>query len=193
MTELIMVRHGETRANLDGKYCGRLDPPLSETGINSVNKTARTLAAFRPARIYSSEALRARQTAAIIEPNGTVVCLQALREMNFGEFEGLNANEIQSRMPDIWKRYIDNYRNFTFPGGDNVNDYLTKSAETINAIITESIDGGVLIVSHKGFILSALSSLLHGDSHHIFSYDISPAGFARLSLAGGFPVLKQLV
>ena len=192
MTELILVRHGRTRANLEGLYCGQLDLPLLEEAIEEVSQTALALSAFHPHRVYCSDLLRARQTAKIIAPDSAAVLLPSLREMDFGAFEGLNADEVQLRYPDVWHAYMDDYMRFTFPGGDNVANYLTKSSEWINGIIREAKGSCVLIVSHKGFILSALSHILHGDCKHIFCYDIPPAGFARLSIGDGYAVLRQL-
>ena len=193
MTELVLVRHGATEMNLSGRYCGRLDPPLTEAGRAAVRETARQLADFRPERVYCSPALRAKETAAIIAPDVPAVELPALREMDFGAFEGLVADEIERRMPEVWQAYMTDWLHFTFPQGDSVQEYLAGAANTIRAIIEKNVDGGVLVVSHKGFVVAALSSLLHGDSTHLFCYDIRPAGFARLTAAGGFPVLTQLI
>jgi len=193
VTELVLVRHGATELNLSGRYCGRLDPPLAEPGRAAVRKTARQLAGFLPERVYCSPALRAKETAAIIAPDVPAVELPALREMDFGAFEGLVADEIERRMPEVWQAYMTDWLHFTFPQGDSVQEYLAGAANIIRAIIDEALDGGVLIVSHKGFIMAALSALLHGDSTHLFCYDIRPAGFARLTIAGGSPVLTQLI
>ena len=193
MTELILARHGATELNISGRYCGRLDPPLAEAGLAAAQETARRLAGFRPERVYCSEARRARETAAIIAPDGPAILLPSLREMNFGAFEGLTAGEVERQMPEAWQAYLADWRHFTFPGGDNVQEYLTGAANTIRAIVGEPVDGGVMIVSHKGFLIAALSTLLHDDSGHLFRYDIRPAGFARLTMAGGFPVLTQLI
>ncbi len=193
MTELVLVRHGATRENLEQRYCGRLNPPLASEAAGEVRRTAGLLSGWEPTHVYCSEALRARQTADIVAPGRSVIYLEALREMDFGRFDGLSANEIQNRMPDVWQAYMDDYSRFTFPDGDNVKDYLTNSFKTIKAIIRETDGGRILIVAHKGFVLSALSHLLHGDSDHIFSYDIRPAGFAKLAVGNGFAVLKQLI
>ena len=192
MTELILVRHGRTQANMNGVYCGRHDLPLTQEGLEDARRTALALSAFNPSHIFCSDTLRTRQTARIIAPGTEAVIRPDLREMSFGAFEGLCADEIQRCMPDRWQAYMDDYMSFTFPGGDNVRSYLTKASETINGIIREAQNCRVLAVSHKGFILSALSSLLHGDSEHTLCYDIKPGGFARLSLGDDFAVLRQL-
>jgi alpha-ribazole phosphatase len=193
VTELILVRHGATGFNLSGRYCGRLDPPLAEAGRAAARETAQQLAGFLPERVYCSPALRARETAAIIAPDAPAIELPSLRELDFGAFEGLAADEIERRMPEAWQAYMEDWQHFTFPQGDSVQEYLADAANTIRAIIDEPLSGGVLIVSHKGFVTAALSTLLHGDSTHLFRYNIRPAGFARLTIAGGFPVLTQLV
>ncbi len=193
MTELILVRHGATQASFSGVYCGRLDLPLARRGIADIKKAARLLSKPRPDRVYCSELLRARQTASLIAPGSQAIFLSSLREMNFGAFEGKSADEIKSRMPDAWQAYMDDYMSFTFPGGDNIKSYLTKTAATLNSIIEKNDNRRVLIVSHKGFILSALSELLHGGSSHMFHYDIRPAGFARIEIVDGFSVLRQLI
>jgi broad specificity phosphatase PhoE len=188
-----MVRHGDTELNIERRYCGRLDPPLAETGREAARETARRLAGFRPERVYCSEARRARETAAVVKPDAPAILLPSLREMDFGAFEGLVADEVERQMPEAWQAYLADWRHFTFPGGDSVQEYLTGAANTIRTIAKEPVEGGVMIVSHKGFLVAALSMLLHGDSDHLFSYDIRPAGFARLTMAGGFPVLTQLI
>ncbi|NLT98267.1 MAG: histidine phosphatase family protein [Christensenellaceae bacterium] len=193
MTELVLVRHGATEMNLSGRYCGRLDPPLSESGRAAVRETARHLAGFRPERVYCSPALRAKETAAIIAPDMPVIEMPELREMDFGAFEGLAADEIERRMPEAWQAYMADWLHFKFPQGDSVQEYLAGAANTIRAIVEKSGDGGMLGVSHKGFVMAALSTLLHGDSIHLFCYDIRPAGVARRTVAGGFPVLTQLI
>jgi broad specificity phosphatase PhoE len=193
VTELVMVRHGATELNIAGRYCGRLDPPLSEAGREAARETARHLSALKLERVYCSEARRARETAAIVAPNAAVVGLPALREMDFGAFEGLTAGEIEQKMPEAWGAYLADWRHFTFPGGDSVQEYLAAAANKVHAIVGEPADSGVMIVSHKGFLMAALSTLLHDDSDHLFRYDIRPAGFARLMMAGGFPVLTQLI
>ncbi len=193
MTELTLVRHGRTQANIDGIYCGRLNPPLTQAGVEDAQAAALALSGTQFSRVYCSDALRARQTAQLIAPEAQAAALPGLREMNFGAFEGLCADAIQQRMPTEWQAYMDDYKGFTFPGGENVRDYLTNAAQCINAIIRETGEGHALIVSHKGFILSVLSHLLHGDSEHLFCYDIKPAGIARLSVGQGCAVLRQLI
>ncbi|MGI5849238.1 MAG: histidine phosphatase family protein [Christensenellales bacterium] len=190
MTELILLRHGQTKANIKGAYSGKTDLPLLNESIEQVIAAARCLPKFDC--VYSSEAIRAKQTASIIAPNTPVKYLKALREIDFGDFEGLSADEIEKLMPKVWQRYLDDFMGFIFPNGDSVEGYLTDAAKTIRSIVKSHPGKRILIVGHKGFIMCTLSYYLHGDLSHIFSYDIRPCCFAWLSIAGDSGVLKQL-
>jgi alpha-ribazole phosphatase len=186
------MRHGATQANQKGVYCGGTDLPLTRKGIEEVKKTSRKLAGLSIGRVYCSEALRARHTARLAAGGLETIFLASLREMDFGSFEGLCANDIQAKMPEAWQTYMDNWAGFTFPGGDNIRQYIAKAADTVSGIIGANDGNSVLVVSHKGWILSALSHLLHGGAAHIFRYDIRPAGFAKVRISDGHAVLCQL-
>ncbi|MDD5016657.1 MAG: histidine phosphatase family protein, partial [Eubacteriales bacterium] len=151
MTELILMRHGQTDANSRGIYCGSTDMPLTDAGRKGVADTARHLPKFN--HVFSSDMQRARQTADIVAPNAAIEYLPALRETDFGDFEGLTANEIQTRMPGAWQSFVSDHSNFTFPNGDNVTAYAKSAAGTAKRIAATHDDESVLIVTHKGFIL----------------------------------------
>jgi|AGTN01.1.fsa_nt_gi Fructose-2,6-bisphosphatase len=183
------MRHGQTAANEANIFCGRLDPPLSPQGEAEARFTAQALGAdFN--RVLVSAALRAQQTARIVCPDMRPETLPALREIGFGDFDGLTAAQIESRMPQSWARYIADPLRFAFPGGDDAEQYLREAEKTALALTRG--EGRTLAVSHKGFITAALSALLHGDASHMLRYDIRPAGFARLKVSGGSAVLAQL-
>ena len=92
-TELILMRHAHTAANETHIFCGKLDPPLSPQGEAKAGCAAQALnGPF--SRVLISPALRARQTARIVCPDAQPQILPALREINFGEFEGLTVDEI---------------------------------------------------------------------------------------------------
>ncbi len=173
------MRHGHTGANEAHTFCGRLDPPLSPQGEAAARDAAKA-AGGEFTRVFASGALRARQTAQIVCPKMQAEVLPGLREIDFGRFEGLDADQIAQRMPMPWAGYLDDPMHFVFPGGDDAWEYLKGAEETALALAKR--EGRILAVSHKGFITAALSVLLHGDVSHMFRYDIRPAGFARLRI-----------
>lgn len=192
MTELILLRHGKTGFNEKKVYCGSSNPPLSAQGIEETAQTAKLLESFAPDCAYSSEKQRAVQTAQIVVPHRPVTTVPSLCELDFGDFEGLNADEISRRMPDEWQAYLNDPYGYCFPDGDCVSDFLKRSSEAVREIAKRHQGQRILIVTHKGVITAALSYYLHGDFKAIFHFDIRSSGFARLNISGEFGVLTQL-
>lgn len=192
MTELILLRHGKTAHNEKRVYCGSGDPPLSARGIAETKRSAKLLKPFAPHGIYVSDKRRAVQTAHIVAPRGPFVTQSALREINFGAFEGLNADEIARRMPQQWREYMNDPFEFVFPDGDSVAGYLEGAYKAVWHIVSRHDGQRILIVTHKGVITAALSYLLHGDFKHMFHYDIRPSGYAKLDIYVDHSVLIQL-
>ncbi len=192
MTELVLARHGKTKATISRVYCGKTDLPLADEGKDEAKRTAKALSQDKFDFVYSSDMKRAVQTAHIIAPGYEIEYTRTLREMDFGLFEGLTAKQIEQKMPEQWNKYLDDYCSFVFPEGGSVREYFGGAVNTINSIISEHENKKILVVSHKGFIASVLSFYLHGDKTHLFNYDIRPCGFARLFLYEKTAVLGQL-
>jgi broad specificity phosphatase PhoE len=95
VTTLLLVRHGETDWNAEGRLQGHTDRPLNETGRRQARELADRLAEERIDVIYASDLSRAKETAEIVgERLGlTVVVDPALREKNWGNWEGLTGDE----------------------------------------------------------------------------------------------------
>jgi len=98
---LVLVRHGETDWNLAARAQGHADIPLNATGRAQACAVASVLVGFEPVRLWSSDLMRARQTAdAIAEATGlTVECDPRLREYDAGERSGLTHEEAAQRFP----------------------------------------------------------------------------------------------
>lgn len=191
MTELMLLRHGETTMGR-GVYCGSSNPPLSAKGEKESRRAIRPVKAFAPDCVYTSDRLRAVQTAAIAAPDSKTTALAVLAEMDFGNFEGLNADDIQRCMPQDWQAYMDDYASFAFPAGESVSGFFQRAVSAVTDIVACHQDKRILIVSHKGVIMAALSHYLHGDTSHGFLYDVRLSGWATLSIADGYAMLKQL-
>jgi probable phosphoglycerate mutase len=104
---LVLVRHGETDWNASGRAQGHADIPLNDTGRAQARVVARLLARFDPARLWSSDLARARETAqAIAEATGLTVELdRRLREYDVGERSGLTLHEAAERFPEEYAAY----------------------------------------------------------------------------------------
>jgi len=105
MTELILIRHGETDWNRELRFQGQLDVPLNATGLEQARRVAERLAGEPLDALFSSDLQRALQTArALAQRAGhDEPLLEAgLREQHFGMVEGLRVPEIQQRYPQAW-------------------------------------------------------------------------------------------
>src|SRR3954468_9986848 len=102
MTDVLLIRHGETLWNQQGRMQGQDDSPLTTTGLEQARKLARRLKDVAFTTLYSSDLGRAHQTARCIadETGHEIVADQGLRERSFGIFEGLTNSEIEKRYPD---------------------------------------------------------------------------------------------
>lgn len=166
MTRLILIRHGQTDWNLDGRYQGQADPPLNEAGLAQAQALAMTLRVRGQSvtALYSSDLRRACQTAEIIAASlGRPVRLEArLREIHQGEWEGLRHDEVLARYPGDWAaRRCDPLHSHP-PGGESVAEVAARVWAAANEVAHAHAQqtGSVLIVSH-GLVLATLLCRAH--------------------------------
>lgn len=158
MTELWLVRHGQTDWNLEGRFQGQTDIPLNEEGISQ----ARTLAAELNHEkqfdaVYSSDLKRAYRTAEIIT-QGKGLAIQVdtrLREVCQGEWEGMLFQDVVDSYRGEWDNRRTNPENTRPPGGESVAEVAARMMAAADQIACEYPRGRVLVVSH-GMALAAL-------------------------------------
>ncbi|MDP2777935.1 MAG: histidine phosphatase family protein, partial [Anaerolineales bacterium] len=152
MTELWLIRHGQTDWNLTGRWQGQAPdaPGLNEAGRAQALALRDELKDVRFSAIYSSEMLRARQTAELIaEPLGLTVTLEPrLREMNLGAWEGMLSSDIEVQNPqELAERARDPFH-ARAPQGESPLEVAERVIAAVNDIATKHQDESVLIVAH---------------------------------------------
>ena len=163
MTELLFIRHGETDWNRQQRFQGQIDVPLNDTGHRQAARLAGRLAAEAPDRLVVSDLLRARQTAAPLarawgaEPQ----LMPALREQNFGVFEGLDLPAIQTRHPELLQRWLEHSADFALPGGESLRQFHTRVIGTVRALAAAHPGRRLAVVTHGG-VLDMLWRSVHG-------------------------------
>lgn len=151
MTTLYLIRHGETPWNVEGRYQGQSDPPLNEQGRRQAQATARQLASVGFTAIYSSDLVRAYQTAlALAKETGLPIQLEPrLREISQGEWEGVLIDDIRARWPDEihgWEH--DPWRHHP-PGGERLQALQTRLFAAIDEIVARHPHDKVAVFAHK--------------------------------------------
>ena len=157
-TRLWLVRHGQTDWNLVGRFQGQADPPLNATGLRQARDLAARLDGAAYAALYSSDLLRARQTAAALaEHTGLAVRLdERLREVHHGEWDGLLVTEVQSRHADGWAERQRDPDVARPPGGETVVEVAERVAAALDDIARRHPGAEVLVVSHGLALATAL-------------------------------------
>lgn len=182
MTKLFLIRHGETIWNIERRYQGQKDSPLSEEGIRQGQITGRFLAERKVDAVYSSDLSRAVKTAeAIAHHHGLTPELDPrIREMSFGVWEGMTRDEIKQTFPDVfYARYKDSM-NTRIPGGELPHEVVERFQGFLNELVKTHQNETVVVVSHGGSLRFVIASLLHIPLEKSYCLHLSNAGISEL-------------
>jgi alpha-ribazole phosphatase len=151
-TRLILVRHGETDWNLEGRYQGQADLPLNERGREQAKLLAERLRSESIEAIYASDLSRAYETAKIIaEALGQEVrTLASLREVDTGVWTGLTFEEVESRYPKHLREWRADPLRVKRLEGESYLALFQRTKAVIEEIVEARPDQTVLIVGHGG-------------------------------------------
>jgi alpha-ribazole phosphatase len=191
MKEFILIRHGETDFNRKQKFMGRSDVPLNETGKKQASNIKLLIQKENISKIYSSDLLRCRETAEIIEPDKIISYHKELREMNFGIFEGLTYDDIKKdHQIEIhkWKNDSINYR---IPGGESLSDMSDRVLNFFQKLVNEYKEK-TIIISHSGSIRIILAHYIVGNLEDSWKFFIDNSTITRIGFDGNYAYLKSL-
>jgi len=166
MTDYILVRHGQTQWNKEGKYTGQSDIPLNETGEKQAIAISKKVLSLRPAIIYASDLKRAVRTAELIRDKAEHVPLitdKRLREIHQGEWEGLQEQEIKKRFENQFAKRKDNPLDTAPPGGETIGDVYQRVRDFLREKNDQHQEQNVLIVAH-GVVLAIIELISCGDA-----------------------------
>ncbi len=161
---LFMVRHGATDNNLADPPLlqGRADVPLSVAGQQQAERTGQLLSSQSIRRVYSSPLLRARQTAAAIaKPHALDVdVVEALEEIDVGEWEGRSWKEIAVSEPQRYHQFMSNPAEHGYAGGENVTDLFSRIQPAMAQLLAANLGGQIVVVGHNLVNRTFLARLL---------------------------------
>lgn len=162
MGQLLIVRHGETAWNAEGRIQGHSDVALSERGEAQAKELSLRLKDVKIDAAYSSDLSRASETARRIlaKRNVELNLTTRLRERYYGVFEGLNVDERQTRYPEQFAASLVKDLDFAPDGGENVRQIADRMAPLMDEIISKHLDETVLIVGHGGSLRAGLITLM---------------------------------
>lgn len=152
LTRLIVIRHGETFWNAEGRKHGQLDSPLTQLGIRQSKALAGRLSAESFAALYSSDLGRAVETARFIaaRTNHEIVFDSGLRERNFGVFNGLTDEEAMEKYPLEYKVREADEKNYIIPGGESLIRYFERVVGCLENLADCHEGQTIAVVTHGG-------------------------------------------
>lgn len=177
LSEILLVRHGETTWNQEGRYQGQRDAPLSETGRAQARALAIALQGVDLVAAYASPLSRSRETAEIIvRGRGVPVLVHAgLLEINHGAWEGMLAREVAVRYPETVAAWHDRPGSVRMPGGETLAEVRDRAWAALIEIAAAHPGERLLVVGHD-----AVNKVLLA---HILGLGVE--GFWRLSQDNG--------
>jgi broad specificity phosphatase PhoE len=186
-TNVLLIRHGQSRGNAERRFGGHTATPLSARGRNQAQATARILKSESVTVIYSSDLARAMETAQPLAKltglpvNGT----NAFRERSVGVMEGLTFEDAAQQHPEQYAALLRRDFEHVLTGGESYRQLLDRAREKLDEIIEENRGGKIAVFSHTGTIcILALHLMGALDAPELKPVWISSAncGIARFEL-----------
>lgn len=173
--QIHFIRHGITDGNSKGQYIGSMDLPLSDAGRQELLALDAAYIYPGAAAYFTSPMRRCTQTAALLYPAARPVALDAFRECDFGEFEGLTAEELRDS-PDF-AAWLSSDGQAAPPAGESGADFGRRVCQGFETVVEGMMKTGipsVVMVTHAGVIATILAQ-----------YGLPEAGMAEWTMAPG--------
>lgn len=200
-TRLLLIRHGQTAWNADGRFMGQMDIELDEKGLRQAEAVGRRLALERPQAIYASDLKRAFQTAESIRRSIAESCAPeeppplirepALREMSFGSWEGLNYQQISAAYPEALQAWEADYLHYSPQGGESATQMVERVLAAHARIVERHPEASVMLVAHGGSLQALLTHLIGLPIDRIWQIPMSNTGISELSLYPAGAILNR--
>ena len=164
MTTLYLVRHGETDWNKENRAQGRSDQPLNATGAAQARALADSLADVAFSGAFASDMSRAVETArpVLAGRDLRLTTVPGFREQDFGDWEGLDRQEVAARYPEEYRALMAGAGEFAPPGGETDTEFLGRVSAAVSKLGDLWSSGGenLLVVAHGGVVRALIVNLL---------------------------------
>lgn len=179
--KLLLARHGQTDWNLAGRFQGHGDIPLNELGLKQAKAMKLRLENETIDFIYSSDLCRAVETARIISEETIQVQTDSrLREVNFGDWEGLTYTEIQKKYPAelaAWEKDV--FHNAP-PGGETLEQLAGRAKVILTKLSTHQENRTILLVTHGGMIKVLICLALNLPVTMYWQFQVTTASLSEI-------------
>jgi len=151
MTEIYLIRHGETEWNKTERFRGLSDISLNTKGKKQAESVGRALSQSAFEVIYTSPMRRSVETAQLIAGSRKgikVVEVQALKDLDCGQWEGMSLEEVASKHPELYNLWETQPHKVRIPGGESLAMVKTRAMDAIREMV-ELHEGSLVVVTHR--------------------------------------------
>ena len=183
---LLLIRHGEVETPKEGCFLGSSDAPLTSLGRRQAASLGARIGVERGTRCFASPVSRALETARLAsEQTGFHVEVDSdLREIDFGLWEGMTFGEIQAANPDAVNQWAQYGKNFRFPEGESIGEFLGRVHSAAERIAHDEAKT-IMVFTHGGVIRALICYYLGLDPRNYLLFEVRPASVTTLRLFDG--------
>jgi broad specificity phosphatase PhoE len=161
-THVVIIRHGQSQGNAEGRFGGHTDTPLSPRGRRQAEATARALVPEKFDAIYSSDLPRAIETATPLArlTGAPLENTEALRERSVGVMEGLTFEEAAEQHPEQYQALLRRDFEHVLLGGESYRQTLDRASRKLDEVIEQHKGGRIALFAHTGTICILILHLM---------------------------------
>jgi broad specificity phosphatase PhoE len=188
-TRLVVIRHGETDDNVEQRVAGWRESRLTERGrVQAELAGAFVAERYRPVAVYASPLHRASETAASLARRLALPIRHHpdLRELHFGEAEGLAFADLQLRFPEIVARARNTEDDeMGWPGGETRREFYARTKRVVDVISGAHVGETIAVVTHGGVVSRLLAEIFEGKPGRWSAYQPANCSIAEIVVANG--------
>lgn len=194
MVKLILVRHALTVDNQKSRLSGHIDSSISEEGREQIDKITNYLKDFDIDKIYTTTSSRTKDTVKKLSELKFIEIIEkeSLREISFGDFEGLTFDEIKDKYPKEFQDMIEKGYEYKYPNGESLIDSYNRVCIELDNIISNNDDRTILICSHGGTIRNIITYLISNSYKYHWNFKIDNGSVTILEVQDGFTVITAM-
>ena len=194
MVKLILVRHALTVDNQKSRLSGHIDSSISEEGKEQIDKITNYLKDFYIDKIYTTTSSRTKDTVKKLSELKSIEIIEkeSLKEISFGDFEGLTFDEIKDKYPKEFQDMIEKGYEYKYPNGESLIDSYNRVCIELDNIISNNDDRTILICSHGGTIRNIITYLISNSYKYHWNFKIDNGSVTILEVQDGFTVITAM-
>lgn len=194
MVKLILVRHALTVDNQKSRLSGHIDSSISEEGKEQIDKITNYLKDFDIDKVYTTTSSRTKDTVKKLSELKSIEIIEkeSLKEISFGDFEGLTFDEIKDKYPKEFQDMIEKGYEYKYPNGESLIDSYNRVCIELDNIISNNDDRTILICSHGGTIRNIITYLISNSYKYHWNFKIDNGSVTILEVQDGFTVITAM-